>query len=74
MSALELAWARKALARGEPAERVLGAMARGLTSKMLHGTLAELHAAVGDDRSHLADTVSRLFLRQSTRAPGEQGR
>jgi glutamyl-tRNA reductase len=38
--------------------------------------LGELHAAEGDDRSRLADTVSRLFLRQSTRQPGsgEQGR
>jgi glutamyl-tRNA reductase len=68
--ALEMARAKKLLARGEPVEQVLEAMARGLTHKMLHGTLAELHAAEGDDRSKLADTVSRLFLRQSTRAPG----
>jgi glutamyl-tRNA reductase len=71
--AVELARARKALARGEPAERVLEALARGLTHKMLHGTLAELHAAEGEDRSRLADTVSRLFLRQSTRQPGGLG-
>ena len=68
--ALEMARAKKLLARGEPVEQVLEAMARGLTHKMLHGTLAELHAAEGDDRSKLADTVSRLFLRQSTRTPG----
>jgi glutamyl-tRNA reductase len=67
---VELARARKALARGEPAERVLEALARGLTHKMLHGTLAELHAAEGEDRSRLADTVTRLFLRQNTRQPG----
>ena len=76
--ALELGRARKLLARGEPVEQVLEALARGLTHKMLHGTLAELHAAEGDERARLADTVSRLFLRQSTRAPGsgsgEQGR
>ncbi len=71
--AVELARARKALARGEPAERVLEALARGLTHKMLHGTLAELHAAEGEDRSRLADTVSRLFLLQSTRQPGGLG-
>ena len=70
--ATELARARKALARGEPAERVLEALARGMTHKMLHGTLAELHAAEGDERSRLADTVSRLFLRQSTRQPGSE--
>jgi glutamyl-tRNA reductase len=67
--ALELARARKLLARGENVDQVLEALARGLTHKMLHGTLAELHAAEGEDRVRLADTVSRLFLRQSSRAP-----
>jgi len=71
--ATELGRARKLLARGEPVEAVLEALARGLTHKMLHGTLAELHAAEGDERSKLADTVSRLFLRQSTRNPGNPG-
>jgi glutamyl-tRNA reductase len=37
---------------------------------MLHGTMAELHAAEGEDRSRLADTVSRLFLRAG-RTAGE---
>jgi glutamyl-tRNA reductase len=40
---------------------------------MLHGTMAELHAAEGEERTRLADTVSRLFLRQSQRRPGEPG-
>ncbi len=62
--AAELARARKALARGEAADKVLEALARGITNKLLHGTLAELHAAEGDERQQLADTVSRLFLRQ----------
>jgi glutamyl-tRNA reductase len=68
--AAELARARKLLARGEPVEQVMQALARGLTSKMLHGTLAELHGAEGADRERLADTVSRLFLRGSSRTPG----
>ncbi len=68
--ATELGRARKLLARGEPVEQVLEALARGLTHKMLHGTLVELHAAEGEERARLADTVSRLFLRQSTRQPG----
>jgi glutamyl-tRNA reductase len=72
--ALEIARARKALARGESAERVLEALARGLTHKMLHGTLAELHAAEGEERARLADMVSRLFLRQSLRQPGGEDR
>ena len=72
--AVELARARKALQRGESADKVLEALARGLTNKMLHGTLAELHAAEGDERSRLADTVSRLFLRQGQRPAGDAGR
>jgi glutamyl-tRNA reductase len=35
----------------------------------LHGTLAELHASDGDARRQMAQTVSRLFLRQSSRPP-----
>ena len=72
--AVELARARKALARGEAPEKVLEAMARGITHKMLHGTLAELHAAEGDERLQLADTVARLFLRSATRHPGGDNR
>ncbi|MBA4178712.1 MAG: glutamyl-tRNA reductase [Leptothrix sp. (in: Bacteria)] len=78
--AIEMARARRALARGESPEQVLEALARGLTNKMLHGTLAELHAAEGEQRQHLADTVSRLFLRQGIRGGsaggpgGERGR
>jgi glutamyl-tRNA reductase len=66
----ELTRARKALARGESAEQVLEALARGLTNKMLHGTMAELRAADGEEQARLADTVSRLFLRQGVRPAG----
>ena len=65
----EIARARKLLARGENVDAVLEVLSRGLTQKMLHGTLAELHATDGEHRAELAQTVSRLFLRQSTRAP-----
>jgi glutamyl-tRNA reductase len=61
--AIEIARARKALARGEDVEAVLEALSRGLTQKLLHGALAELHAADAGQREHLAQTVSRLFLR-----------
>ncbi len=67
--AIEIARARKLLAKGEDLDAVLEALSRGLTQKMLHGTLAELHAADGEHRAQLAQTVSRLFLRQSTRPP-----
>jgi glutamyl-tRNA reductase len=66
-ASIELHRARRLLARGEPVERVLEALSRGLTHKMLHGTMAELHAAEGEQREQLADTVSRLFLRGSQR-------
>jgi hypothetical protein len=42
---LEIARASKLLASGEDVDAVLEALSRGLTQKMLHGTLAELHAA-----------------------------
>ena len=51
---------------------VLEALSRGLTQKMLHGTLAELRAADGDERARLAQTVSRLFLRAGSRAAGRR--
>ena len=65
--AAEIARARKLLAKGEDVDTVLEALSRGLTQKMLHGTLAELHAADGEQRAQLAAVVSRLFLRQSNR-------
>ncbi|MGL6109848.1 MAG: glutamyl-tRNA reductase [Rubrivivax sp.] len=70
----EMARARKLLARGEDIDRVLDALARGLTQKMLHGTLAELHSTDGTQREQLAQTVSRLFLRQTSRGPDSDGR
>ena len=41
--AAEIARAQRLLARGESVEKVLDALSRGLTQKMLHGALAELH-------------------------------
>ncbi len=65
----ELTRAQKMLARGEPVDAVLDALAKGLTQKMLHGTLAELNTAAPAQRALLADTVTRLFLR-SGEPPG----
>jgi len=59
----EIQRARKLLARGAGVEEVLEALSRGLTQKMLHGALAELHNADPDQRGHMADAVSRIFLR-----------
>lgn len=73
-SRVVVARAQRQLARGAPIDTVLEALARGLSRKMLHGTLAELHASAGDERQELAQTVSRLFLRSSSRSPGGQAR
>ncbi len=62
--AAEMARARKLLARGEPVEAVLEAMSRGLTQKMMHGALAELHAGDAAAREQTAQAISRLFLRK----------
>jgi glutamyl-tRNA reductase len=64
--AAELARAKKLLAKGEPVEAVLDALSKGLTQKMLHGTLAELHAGDAETRAATAQTVSRLFLREKS--------
>ena len=65
---------RKLLASGENVDAVLEALSRGLTQKILHGTLAELNAAEGDERGRLAQTVTRLFLRGGGRNPGNDKR
>ena len=70
----ELLRARKLLARGEPVEAVLETLARGLTQKMLHGTLAELNAADAAQRAQLTQTIARLFLRQSAHPPVDDDR
>ena len=68
----EIQRARKLLAKGENVDAVLEALARGLTQKMMHGTLAELHTADEAQRIALSHTVSRLFLRGSPFDPTEQ--
>src|SRR5690606_12092699 len=64
---LEIARAKKLLAKGEDVDAVLEALSRGLTQKMLHGTLAELRAGDAEMRAQTAQTVSRLFLRSQSK-------
>jgi glutamyl-tRNA reductase len=59
----ELTKARKLLAKGEDIEAVLEVLAKGLTQKMLHGAMAELHSAPPDHRPAVASMLSQLFLR-----------
>jgi glutamyl-tRNA reductase len=62
--ALELARARKLLAKGEDVEAVLEALSRGLTQKMLHGALAELHAGDAQSRERAGTAIQHFFLRK----------
>jgi glutamyl-tRNA reductase len=68
--AMEIVRAKKLLAKGEPIDAVLEALSRGLTQKMMHGTMAELHATDASSRDAMAQTVSKIFLRGNTPAPG----
>jgi glutamyl-tRNA reductase len=52
--AMELARARKLLAKGEDVDSVLEALSKGLTQKMLHGAMAELRAGDAQTREHTA--------------------
>ena len=61
-----MARARKLLAKGEDIDSVLETLSRGLTQKMLHGAMAELHAGDTAAREQTAQTLSRLFLRSGT--------
>jgi glutamyl-tRNA reductase len=59
----EVARARKRLAKGDDVDAVLEALSRGLTQKMLHGAMAELHAGDPAHREQTTQAISRLFLR-----------
>ncbi|NML48001.1 glutamyl-tRNA reductase [Ramlibacter sp. G-1-2-2] len=61
---LELARARKLLARGEDVDAVLEALSKGLTQKMLHGAMAELHAGDADSRQRASQAIEHFFLRK----------
>jgi glutamyl-tRNA reductase len=60
----ELARARKMLAKGDDPEKVLEALSRGLTHKMLHGAMAELREADPEHVAQATRAVQRLFLRK----------
>lgn len=62
--ALEIARARKLLARGENIDDVLDALSRGLTQKMLHGAMAELRTSDPDARRQVSSAVQHFFLRK----------
>jgi len=59
----ELARARKQLAKGDDVETVLETLSRGLTQKMLHGAMAELHAGDAAARENARRAIEHFFLR-----------
>ncbi|MCT9813380.1 glutamyl-tRNA reductase [Acidovorax sp. Be4] len=65
--AAEIARAKKRIAKGEDLDTVLEALSRGLTQKMLHGTMTELHSGDTAQRAQTVQAVSRLFLRSQGR-------
>ena len=62
--ALELHRARKLLAKGEDVDAVLEALSRGLTQKMLHGSMAELRAGDANARERASSAIQHFFLRK----------
>jgi glutamyl-tRNA reductase len=60
---VELARARKAIAKGDDVEAALEALSRGLTQKMLHGAMAELHAGDVESRERARHAIEHFFLR-----------
>ena len=62
---VELARARKLLAKGEDVDTVLEALSKGLTQKMLHGAMAELHAGDAAARERASSAIQHFFLRNS---------
>ena len=61
---LEIARAKKLLAKGEDIDAVLDALSRGLTQKMLHGAYSEINAADPAQRDAANETITKLFLRK----------
>lgn len=61
---MELARARKLLAKGEDVDAVLDTLSKGLTQKLLHGAMAELRAGDALSREHTAQAIHKLFLRK----------
>jgi glutamyl-tRNA reductase len=60
----EIERAHKLLAKGESIDKVLEALAKGLTQKMLHGAYAELRAGDANARERASQAAQHFFLRK----------
>ncbi|OIQ68743.1 glutamyl-tRNA reductase [mine drainage metagenome] len=61
---VEIARARKLLAKGTDVEAVLEALSKGLSQKMLHGAMAELRGGDAQTRERASAAVQHFFLRK----------
>ncbi len=61
---LELARARRLLAKGDDIDAVLETLAKGLTQKLLHGAMAELRAGDAQARERASSAIEHFFLRK----------
>jgi glutamyl-tRNA reductase len=61
----ELQRAKKQLSKGDSIDQVLESLAKGLSQKMLHGTLAELNANDPIAREKAKEAAENFFLRDS---------
>lgn len=64
---IEVARARKRLARGEDMDSVLQALARGMSQKIMHGVMVGLHAKDPQARAQAIQTARDLFLRDGSK-------
>lgn len=55
--------AHRRLARGDDIDAVMRALAKGLSAQMLHGPLAELRQAQGQQREAMEDWLSKAWVR-----------
>ena len=57
----EVEHALKMLARGDSPEKVLEALSRGLTNKLIHGPTQALNQAEGAERNEISELIGRIF-------------
>ena len=59
---LEIAKAKKMIARGDDLNQILEMMSKGLTQKLLHGAMAELHSKDIETRDKAQYAIEHFFL------------